>query len=176
MCIRDRPASQIKQIEVVSNPGAEFSSDTEAVINIITNNNINLGWSGLLSAKANSMKGYRAGLDILRGGIDWDFTGSLSYRHTPEKIKTTSQYIYDPPQPKSYITQTRNDVQNGAFDYIRTSAKWLRKLSEKRNLSFELGINNNLYRNNYSQTDHFSGIAVDHSDSYTCLLNKSRCV
>ncbi len=160
------PASQIKQIEVVSNPGAEFSSYTQAVINIITVKDFKPGWSGTTSVKADTLKGHRAGLDITHGGIKWDFNASLSFSHLPEDMKTVGISNYDSSQSNGYDIQNSNINQNASFDFIRSNAKWLRNFSDSRNLSLEFGISKNLYRNKTSQSEQFTGNGIDYQEIY----------
>ncbi|WP_240006919.1 TonB-dependent receptor plug domain-containing protein [Pseudaquidulcibacter saccharophilus] len=160
------PASQIKQIEVVSNPGAEFASYTQAVINIITIKDFKPGWVGSISAKADTLDGYRLGLDITHGGLKWDFNGSLSFRHSPEDVKTIGVSSFDMPQNDGYILQNSSTNQNAGFDYIRSNAKWLRNYSEDSNLSLELGISKNLFRNKTNQSEQFTGNGINRQETY----------
>jgi outer membrane receptor for ferrienterochelin and colicin len=82
------PASQIDRVEIIANPSAEFDSGSEALFNLILKRNANAGWSGAISAKADSLGGVRAGIDFARGGNAWALNGNLSFQSVPLRTRT----------------------------------------------------------------------------------------
>ena len=95
------PAGQIQRVEIIANPSAEFDSGNEALFNLILRRTAGAGWSGSASAKADSLGGFRAGVDVARGGGAWAVNGNVSFRSERLKTQTlrTTKYLPTPDDP-----------------------------------------------------------------------------
>lgn len=84
--LRDMPGDNIKKVEVIHQPGAEFDADgTGAVINIILKKNKLFGTNGTVSvggAKGNDWK-YKTGLQLSHYQGNLNVYGGIGYRDYP---------------------------------------------------------------------------------------------
>ena len=82
--LRDMPADNIKSIEVISQPGAEYDAEgSGGVINIVLKKNSLLGTNGQVYAGFGygELAKYRAGGSLSHQAGKWNLTGGMSYNH-----------------------------------------------------------------------------------------------
>ncbi|MDN5215259.1 TonB-dependent receptor [Fulvivirgaceae bacterium BMA12] len=96
--LQQMPASNLKKVEVITNPSAKYDADGSAgIINLITNNNEKNGFSGLMNGAIYSNDSYRGDLSLgyahrklsltLEGNINQDRSRYYEYE--------TSQRTHD---------------------------------------------------------------------------------
>ena len=79
--LQSMPANTIDKIEVITNPGAEFRTDAQTVINIVTKKNHGSKPTGNIVVNTADEPGrYNANLSGSAGIGKWTFTGSLAAR------------------------------------------------------------------------------------------------
>lgn len=101
--LKSMPASTIKDIEVITDPGAKYDAEGVAgIINIITAKNTSMGgYTATVSSWGNSQGGYGASgyLTMKKGKLG--FTGNYSY--------------YEYRQPEYEMSSIRDDFKNNYF-------------------------------------------------------------
>ena len=82
--LRDMPADNIKSIEVISQPGAQYDAEGNGgVINIVLKKNSLLGTNGQIYAGGGygELLKYRAGASLSHRVGKWNLTGGAAYNH-----------------------------------------------------------------------------------------------
>lgn len=76
--LRGLPGSAVLRIEVITNPSAQYSADTSGgIINIITRNRFEQGFSGSLQTSADSLGGYHIGIAPSWASGPWSLSGQI---------------------------------------------------------------------------------------------------
>jgi outer membrane receptor protein involved in Fe transport len=82
--LKSMPASSIKSIEVITEPGAKYDAEgVGGIINIVTDHSLN-GLTGTVSARANSQGGYGGGLYLSTKKGKFGLTANLNYGNYPQ--------------------------------------------------------------------------------------------
>jgi outer membrane receptor protein involved in Fe transport len=104
--LRSMPASSIKDIEVITDPGAKYDAEGVAgIINIITQKNSSMGgYTATLNGRVDDLGGFGAGAYLqLKQGIV-GFTGGYNY--------------YEYKRPKGESSFYRENFKNDDFKYL----------------------------------------------------------
>jgi ferric enterobactin receptor len=157
------PASQIARVELISNPPADYDSDVDALINIILKKDAELGLSGSVSGKLDTLSGYRSGVNLNYGGKAWTFNSSLSARVEPEPGTRLRQFDYNTLQPGGFNSQTLITKERQSFRQISGQGKLVGRLSDNKTLSLVFGasLNKNPQRNTGIRTVRSSDLSLD---------------
>lgn len=76
--LRGLPGSDVERIEVITNPSAQYSAQASGgIINIITRQRFDAGFSGSLQAGADTLGGYNLGLAPSWSSGPWSFSGQV---------------------------------------------------------------------------------------------------
>ncbi|MEM8909232.1 MAG: carboxypeptidase regulatory-like domain-containing protein, partial [Bacteroidota bacterium] len=112
--LRDMPGSNVKSVEVIHQPGAEFDAEgTGAVINIILKKNSLFGTNGSINlgvAKGNDWK-YTSNLSVSHYQGNLNINGSVGYKDYPyfEELRLTrtiGEDVYDQISLDPYANQS----------------------------------------------------------------------
>src|SRR5690554_858530 len=96
--LKSMPANSIKDIEVITDPGARYDAEgVGGIINIVTDKRVDDGYSGSVGANANTFGGYGANMYLATKYGKFGFTGNASY--------------FNHAQPASESTFTREEVE-----------------------------------------------------------------
>lgn len=101
--LKSMPASSIKDIEVITDPGAKYDAEGMAgIINIITQKNASMGgYTATINSWGNSQGGYGIGGNLIIKSGKFGFTGDYGF------------YNYKSPEYKtSLIRENFNDLKN----------------------------------------------------------------
>lgn len=145
--LRNMPASSIKRIEVITDPGAKYDAEgTTMILNIVTEEGASLvGLSGYAGLQANTL-GYTApyfGITAKKG--KWTTDNYLTYIYQPDKMNSyTDVYDYDFPSigQKRHESIREDHHINALYDVLSASyeADSLNFLSLEGNLFYyEIG-------------------------------------
>ncbi len=112
--LKSMPASSIKKIEVITEPGAKYDAEgTSAIINIVMKDNASLsGLSATLSVRANDAGSWQSGANVttqlgrLTLSADYDFVQARG-RTTEERSQSLTAYT------GSGESQTNDQTQRG---------------------------------------------------------------
>ncbi len=86
--LKSMPASSIKSIEVITEPGAKYDAEgVGGIINIVTDHSLN-GLTGTVSARANTLGGYGGGLYLSTKKGKFGLTTNLNYGSNPQSNNT----------------------------------------------------------------------------------------
>jgi hypothetical protein len=135
-------ASQISRVEILTNPSVEYDSNGGVLINLVLKKTADTGWGGAISGKADTLGGFKSGLDVTHGGEKWTLDGTVSLRSVPSK---THNYrvatLTDPTAGQVVVT---DDVRERSyFNQTSLQLKATDRISDERNLSIMAGTNIN---------------------------------
>ncbi len=86
--LKSMPASSIKSIEVITDPGAKYDAEgVGGIINIVMDHSLN-GLTGTVRASANTKGGYGGGLYVSTKIGKFGLTTNLNYGNNPEPNQT----------------------------------------------------------------------------------------
>ncbi|MDV6329941.1 TonB-dependent receptor [Asticcacaulis sp. 201] len=187
LALKSMPSAYITTIEVISNPGSQFSSgDGAPIININTQRNMPAGLFGAVSATFNSPKGnFEAGFLAITKG-KWSLTLTPSYSNASDTYRSSAQItafdtLTAPPQSSTSTSEGRNRYSGpflsanlqydaGPNDVLAAAVNYNRTPSETTNVSQSttIGTNGQII-NRFDQTDrgHFSIESQGLSLNYT---------
>jgi len=116
--LKSMPASSIKNIEVITEPGAKYDAEgVGGIINIITDKRVDDGYSGSAGANTDIRGGYGAnGYLSLKYG-KFGFTGNTSYYHfnQPQAESTYQRKEFEPLSTNSLTQNGTNKVNGGGL-------------------------------------------------------------
>jgi hypothetical protein len=119
-------ASNIKSIEVISNPPAKYEAEGGAVLNIVTSKNITAGYNGSVFGD------YKQGSEYPKYSL-----GSSHFFKT-EKVNAYINYNISPRKDYRFVNESINFIQNS-----QVNSSW-ESVSEKRSESTNQNINANI--------------------------------
>lgn len=99
--LRGLPGANVERIEVITNPSAQYSAQASGgIINIITRQRFDSGFSGNLQVGADTLGGYHVGIAPSYSNGPWSFSGQVG--------------IYDGGQEQN-VSRERRDIPGGAL-------------------------------------------------------------
>lgn len=128
--------SEIKSIEIISNPSAKYDAEGQAIINIITLKNAFEGIKGLVSQNITVS-------DFAPPGANTNL--SLDYRK--QKVSITGNYGLQQGVQRFILNTTRNRSQEADFFNSTITTDWERK--RKYFANYGLGVQYNWTENSY---------------------------
>jgi len=117
--LRSMPASMVKKIEVITDPGAKYDAEgVTGIINIITNKQPMGGYTANLGAGVDTRGGYNGSIYATAKYGKFGFSGNYSYMHqrSPGSNYNSYREIYNPKNEK-YLYQTGSSDYSGNFQY-----------------------------------------------------------
>jgi outer membrane receptor protein involved in Fe transport len=86
--LKSMPASSIKSIEVITEPGAKYDAEgVGGIINIVTDHSLN-GLTGTVQARANTLGGFGGGLYLSTKKGKFGLTTNINYGNNPQNNAT----------------------------------------------------------------------------------------
>src|SRR5690554_3178285 len=106
--LKSMPANSIKDVEVITDPGAKYDAEgVGGIINIITDKRVDDGYSGSVGANADSFGGYGGNAYLATKYGKLGFTGNVGYdmfkQPKSETSSTTEEFT---PYPLNTLSQT----------------------------------------------------------------------
>ncbi len=117
--LRSMPASMVKSIEVITDPGAKYDAEgVTGIINIITNKQPMGGYTATVGAGVDSRGGYDGNAYVTAKYGKFGFTGNYNYGHynSPESNYDSYREIYNPKSEK-YLYQNGTNKYDGNYQY-----------------------------------------------------------
>lgn len=121
--LKSMPANSVKDIEVITDPGAKYDAEgVTGIINIITDKRVDDGYSGSVGANANTNKGYGSNAYLTTKYGKFGFTGNVSYYHhnSPES-QSSYERIDSAPNQNNALTQNGRSRSNGGGLFLNGS-------------------------------------------------------
>jgi len=100
------PASNIENIEIITNPSAKYDPDgTSGIINVILKKEVDQGFGGLINASVGMNDKYRSDVLLNYRINKWSFTGGVDYRDDNFKMtrKSNRESYYTDPDYTEFI-------------------------------------------------------------------------
>lgn len=123
--LKSMPANSIKDVEVITEPGAKYDAEgVGGIINIITDKRVDDGYSGSVGGNADTFGGYggNAYLALKYGKFGFSGNGS-TFHHTGPAAKSSFTREDIAPSPLNKLTQngTNKNYGNGLFFNVSAS-------------------------------------------------------
>lgn len=124
--LRAMPASSIKKVEVITEPGAKYDAEgVGGIINIVTENSSNLnGWTATINANGGNRQaggGINALVKLDKVSLNVDYSHSY-VMNDGIRQESSLTYLNDPVMHR-YVMSSRMDV-HGNFDFGSFQASW----------------------------------------------------
>ncbi len=146
--LKSIPASSIKSIEVITEPGAKYDAEgIGGIINIVTDHSLS-GLTGTVRGGADNLGGYNGGLYLSTKIGKFGLTTNLNYNnhHQPGQVYLSEKENYNSTSTK-YITQYANSDARYKFYYGNLEASY--EFDSLNLVSFTMGG----YQGGSSSTD-----------------------
>ncbi len=106
--LKSMPANSIKDVEVITDPGAKYDAEgVGGIINIITDKRVDDGYVGSVGAGADSRGGYNGNAYITLKYGKFGFTGNTNYYtyKSPDSESNFSRHDFSEGRPETMLTQ-----------------------------------------------------------------------
>ncbi len=111
--LKSMPANSIKDIEVITDPGAKYDAEgVGGIINIITDKRVDDGYSGSVGANGDTYGGYGGNTYLALKYGKFGFTGNVSYYHH-DSPETESSYMREDFIPAAENMLTQDGINEG---------------------------------------------------------------
>ncbi len=111
--LKSMPASSIKDIEVITDPGAKYDAEgIGGIINIITDKRADDGYSGSVGANGDTFGGYGGNAYLATKYGKFGFTGNAGYYYQVRPASESS-FIREETTPSSILTQKGTSENDG---------------------------------------------------------------
>ena len=123
--LKSMPASSIKSIEVITEPGAKYDAEgVGGIINIVTDHSLN-GLTGTVRGSVNTKGGYNGGLYLSTKTGKFGLTANLNYNNQYEPNQTwESQRENFVAQSVKHVSQYADSYANYRFYYGNIEASY----------------------------------------------------
>lgn len=118
--LKSMPANNIKDIEVITDPGAKYDAEgVSGIINIITDKRVDDGYSGSVGGNGDTDGGYGVNAYLALKYGKFGFTGNASYYHhkSPESESRYEREEFTP-KPENLLTQEGTNTSHGNGRYL----------------------------------------------------------
>lgn len=113
--LKSMPANSIRDIEVITDPGAKYDAEgVGGIINIITDKRADDGYSASVGANGDTYGGYGGNAYLATKYGKVGFTGNAGYfQHTRPEAKSSFLREESDPNPQNTLTQDGTSESNG---------------------------------------------------------------
>lgn len=124
--LKSMPANSIKDVEVITDPGAKYDAEgVGGILNIITDKRVDEGYSGSVGANADTFGGYGGNAYLSLKYGKFGFTGNGSYfQHNSPAGNTTLSREEIAPNPLNTLTQNGTSKSNGGGLFYNASMSY----------------------------------------------------
>lgn len=124
--LKSMPANSIKDIEVITDPGAKYDAEgIGGIINIVTDQRVDDGYSGSVGANGNTLGGYGGNFYLATKYGKFGFTGNAGYFHynQPESEYSSTREEFAP-FPVNTLTQEGTSKSDGGGLFLNGSMSY----------------------------------------------------
>jgi len=162
--LKSMPASSVKNIEVITDPGAKYDAEgVGGIINIITSKNALQGYTGNVRAGASALGRYHGGAYLSTKVGNLGITGNYNYHYqnTPWNDSESYRENYGADgKPRSILSQEGRNRYRGPFQYGSLEASY-----EIDSLNL-LSLGANIHRGNSKQRSELAVRGEDLMEDY----------
>ncbi len=117
--LKSMPANSVKNIEVITDPGAKYDAEgVGGIINIITNRSALEGYTGTVRGNVGTLGGYGGGAYLSAKAGKFGFTGTINYNGHNSPWNESSYYRENYNNSATHlIEQNGRSKNNGPFIY-----------------------------------------------------------
>lgn len=167
--LKSMPANSIKDIEVITDPGAKYDAEgVGGIINIITDKRVDEGYSGSVGANGDTFGGWggNAYLSLKYGKFGFTGNGSYFQHKMPESTSTFVREEFAP-NPINNLTQDSKSTNSGGGLYFNT------QLSYEPDTLNLFNISAGRYGGNFTSNSITEALSKGARDFYYLQNNKS---
>ncbi|MFA7141171.1 MAG: outer membrane beta-barrel protein, partial [Proteiniphilum sp.] len=111
--LKSMPASSIKDVEVITDPGAKYDAEgVGGIINLVTDKRVDDGYSGSVGANGDSFGGYGGNVYLATKYGKLGFTGNAAYFHHARPV-AESEFTREETTPQNLLTQEGSNKSDG---------------------------------------------------------------
>lgn len=162
--LKSMPASSVKHIEVITDPGAKYDAEgVGGIINIITTKNALQGYTGNVRAGASTLGRYYGGAYLSTKVGNLGVTGNYNYHYQnmPWNDLESFRESYETDEnPRSVLSQNGRNRYRGPFQYGSLEATY-----EIDSLNL-LSLGANIHRGNSKQRSEVGVSGIDLMEEY----------
>jgi len=123
--LKSMPANSVKNIEVITEPGAKYDAEgIGGIINIITNRNTLDGYTGTVRADASALGRFGGGGNVSVKVGKFGLTANYNHRYNNSPWTDAESYQEKKEGEKEYITQTGKSKNKGPFQFGSLEASY----------------------------------------------------
>lgn len=118
--LKSMPANSIKDIEVITDPGAKYDAEgVTGIINIITDKRVDEGYSGSVGGNGDTFGGWggNAYLSLKYGKVGFTGNGSYFMHRMPESTSSSLREEFAPNDQNSLIQNGTSTTHGGGLFY-----------------------------------------------------------
>lgn len=121
--LKSMPANSVKDIEVITDPGAKYDAEgVGGIINIVTDKRADDGYSGSVGANGDNFGGYGGNAYLATKYGKFGFTGNAGYFHH-ERPESESDFMREEytPNPQNTLTLNGTNKSDGGGLFLNGS-------------------------------------------------------
>ncbi|MDO5665041.1 MAG: TonB-dependent receptor [Bacteroidia bacterium] len=164
--LKSMPANSIKDVEVITDPGAKYDAEgVGGIINIITDKRVDEGYSGSVGGNGDTFGGYGANayLSLKYGKLGFTGNGAYFYHNRPtSEVGLTREEM----SPNNMLTQKGRQANRGGGLFYNTSLSY--ELDTLNLFNVSVGQFGGKFRSNFEQD-----ILSKGSRNYSYLINNN---
>lgn len=123
--LKSMPASTVKNIEVITEPGAKYDAEgVGGIINIITSRHTLNGYTGTIRADAGTSGRMGGGVNLSVKAGKFGLTGNYNYNYMNNPWTNSESHRETKGTQKEYLNQTGKNKYNGGFQFGSVEASY----------------------------------------------------
>ena len=162
------PASRLETIEVITNPGAQYSAQgTGGIINLVQKKQTQEGWNGAAQATVGTRAKYSAALNLNRKVGKFNFYGSADGLNNQFRGNSALQQVATADGRTTRTDQTGSSTRHQANGALRLGVDYAPNDEQRLSLTTEL------YKNNLQITQDFITLLAHDGAPAIALQNQN---
>lgn len=122
--LKSMPANSIKDVEVITDPGAKYDAEgVGGIINIITDKRVDDGYTGSVGANGDTFGGYGGSAYLATKYGKVGFTGNASYFQHAQPV-AESEFVREEFSPQNSLTQKGSSESDGGGLFLTTALSY----------------------------------------------------
>jgi outer membrane receptor protein involved in Fe transport len=162
------PANRLETIEVITNPGAQYSAQgTGGIINLVQKKQAQAGWNGTALVTVGTRDKYSAVLNLNRQVGKFNFYSSTDALNNRFRGSSALQQVATAESRTTRTDQTSQNTRHQANEALRLGVDYTPTNQQRFTLTTEL------YKNNLQHTNDFTTLLIRNTDPAIALQNQN---